>query len=150
MKVSDLKEVVADNRNQQVLVKKPDSAETGQAFQFKMSEMNDRVYQQYIEGLRDDIIRQGDVLKQKMDVGELQKYRAMITELVKETVSNSFSCKTSTGFDASGRRRVFVVIRNINEKLDSLTQGLLSGQADNIKLLGMVDDIRGLLVDLFL
>ena len=85
-----------------------------------------------------------------MDIGEVQKYRAMITELVKETVSNAYACKTSTAFDANGRRRVFVVVRNINEKLDELTQGVLSGEADNIKLLGMVDDIRGLLVDLFL
>ena len=150
MKVTDLKDVAADNRTRQVLVKKPGETNTNQSFQFKMTEMTERAYQQYIDGLRNDIIRQGDVLKQKMDIDEVQKYRAMITELVEETVSNAYACKTSTAFDTNGRRRVFVVIRNINEKLDALTQGVLSGQEDTLKLVSMVDDIRGLLVDLFL
>ena len=150
MKVSELKEVVTDNRAQQVLVKKPGGTQAGQSFKFKMTEMNNLAYQQYIDKLKEDIIRQGDVLKQKTDISELQKYRGLITELINETVSNSFACKTTTSFDPSGRRRVFVVIRNINEKLDALTQEVLSDQKDNIKLASTVDDIRGLLVDLLM
>jgi uncharacterized protein YaaR (DUF327 family) len=40
------------------------------------------------------------------------------------------------------------VIRSINEKLEELTREMLSEQRDNIRILQMVDDIRGLLMDL--
>ena len=42
------------------------------------------------------------------------------------------------------------MIRTINEKLEELTREILSEQQDNLRILQMVDDIRGLLIDLFM
>jgi uncharacterized protein YaaR (DUF327 family) len=53
-------------------------------------------------------------------------------------------------FDAKGRHKVNFVIRTINENLEELTREILSEQQDNLRILQMVDDIRGLLIDLFM
>jgi uncharacterized protein YaaR (DUF327 family) len=45
---------------------------------------------------------------------------------------------------------VYAVVKRINQKLDEMTAEVLREQTDNIRLLSIVDDIRGMLVDLLL
>jgi uncharacterized protein YaaR (DUF327 family) len=77
-------------------------------------------------------------------------YRALVGELVSEAANNAFAGHKSETFDDKGRHKVSFVIRSINEKLEALTREILSEQQDNLRILQMVDDIRGLLVDLFM
>ena len=55
----------------------------------------------------------------------------------------------SPPFDAKGRRNVMVLIKKVNVMLDEMAQQILQEQSENIRLLEMVDDIRGMLVDIF-
>ena len=103
-----------------------------------------------IEGLMADITRQGEVVAKRADMGELQKYRAMVTSLINETVSNGFAFKKSGGMNSRGRSKVFAMIQQVNEKLDNMTKKILEEQKDNLDLLNDVDDIRGLLVDMYM
>ena len=150
MKVLDINKVSSDIHSQYPMSEKQSGADTGSKFHLQITTMNENAYQKYITDLRNRIIDQGNILKKKADIKELQQYRLMITELVRETVSNSFECTSKNSFDARGRHKVFVLIRNVNKKLDEMTKEILSEQADNLKIMDMVDDIRGLLVDMFL
>jgi len=150
MKITDMNKTVADTNKTFVVPKKAEQAINGRAFHARLTQINEQSYQQHILDLKDKIIEQGEVLKGKADINELKKYRALIAELINETASRSFSCKKSNAFDSHGRRRSFVIIRNINEKLNHITEAVLADQTDQIKLVDMVDGIRGLVVDLSL
>ena len=41
------------------------------------------------------------------------------------------------------------MIKTINEKLEKMTQDVLGGQTDNLELLQAIDDVRGMLIDIF-
>ena len=129
---------------------RPNESDHAHGFRRQLTTMNQAVYRRYIDGLKEQIDSQGEILQRKADMKELQKYRQLITELLNETVSNSYALCNHDAFDTRGRHRVLTVIRKVNEKLDNLTKDILSGQADNLTLLETVDDIRGLLVDMFL
>lgn len=120
------------------------------SFRRQMTQMNEAAYRRYFTDLQNRIVRQGDVLRRKPDIKELQKYRELITELLGEAASQSYMSASKNSFDRRGRHRIFVVIKSVNDKMDELTNELLTEQADNIKLLEMMDDVRGMLVDLFL
>lgn len=126
--------------------------ETGRvlAFERHLSEIKGAAYEKQIKTLIEDIERQGAVLCRRADMAEMQKYRGMITGLVNETVSNGYLFSKEERFGANGKSNVFAVIRRINEKLDEMTQKALSNEKENIDLLDDTDDIRGLLVDLYL
>lgn len=96
------------------------------------------------------IQEQGERVTKRADIGEMQKYRSMITELMNETVSNSYAFDKSGTLDARGRHRVFALIKRVNTRLDEMTEEVLKEQSDTIALVDAVDDIRGLLVDMFL
>ena len=106
--------------------------------------------QKYIEDLKDRIFRQGETIKKKADIGEFMQYRRLIAELLEAAASNAYACIRTSAVNSKGMRNVFVLVKTVNARLDEMAQQILSEQSDNLRLLKMVDDIRGLLVDVFL
>lgn len=129
---------------------KPEAIAGQHNFQRSLTKLSEDKYAEYIRSLIDDIDKQGELLGRKADIKEFQKYREMITSLLNETVSNSYTFNRSDSFDTRGRHRIFSSIKRVNSELDELASELLSDQKSNIKVLHRIDDIRGLLVDLLL
>jgi uncharacterized protein YaaR (DUF327 family) len=124
----------------------------GQGFAFSrhMMDFSEAQYQRYIEDLKDRIYRQGDAIKRKADIAEFMQYRKLIAELLETAASNAYACTRTSTVDSRGRRNVFILIKKVNARLDEMAQQILSEQSDNLRLLEMVDDIRGLLVDILM
>ena len=106
-------------------------------------------YEQYLKALKSKILEQGEIIGKKADIAEFYKYRALISELLNETVSNAYLFSKTSQFDQRGRHKVFALIRKVNGKLDELAAKILKNEAENIRLLSIVDDIRGMIVDLY-
>lgn len=120
------------------------------SFQDEMQNKGRRDYELYMGELKEKIYRQGEMVAKRADLSEYQKYRELISELISETISNSYSfCKLSQ-FDARGRHKVYAVIRKVNQRLDEMAAEVLKNESDRIKLLDIADDIRGLIVDMLL
>ena len=120
------------------------------SFHHQMNDFAAGEYERYLGELRDDIEQQGRRLVNRMDLGELDQYRRMIARLLNETASNAYRYVKLERFGTRGERRIYGVIKKVNEKLEELTQRLLTEQQDQLALLRMTDDIRGILVDLIL
>lgn len=129
---------------------KPAGAGSAHPFHRNLTSLNEAAYRQHIEDLVGSITKQGELLGKRADIKELQKYREMITELMNETVSNSYIFTKNNAFDSRGRHRVYAMVKKVNANLDEIAQQVLSEQEDNLKVLHLVDDIRGLLLDIFL
>ncbi len=124
--------------------------ETELIFKSSLTTESKVVYLRHIEEMVGNIEKQGKRLAERADMGEMQKYREMIARLINETVSNGFAFHKEGKMGPNGRSKIFAIIRTVNEKLDTMTQKVLTEEKDNISLLDEVDDIRGLLVDMYL
>lgn len=105
---------------------------------------------EYVQGKMQEITEMGDRLGEKADIGMLNKYKSLIKELMDYTVSNGFKFTKSSSFDSRGRGKVFGIVKKVNEKLNQLTKDILEEEKDNIDVVASINDIRGLLVDMFL
>ena len=150
MKVRDVNSLMPELRGAHNADDKRQVQDTSRIFARTLTDMNQSAHTEKIQRMCEEIFKQGEVVAKKADVTELQRYRGMIQELMNETVSNGFEFTKAGSFDARGRHRVFATINKVNAKLDELTSELLKEQKDEIEVLHKVDDIRGLLVDLFL
>ncbi len=128
---------------------RPGSGE-GFSFSRNMMDFSQAQHQKYLEDLKDKIFRQGETIKKKADIREYMQYRKLIAELLEVVAGNAYACAKTSAFDAKGRRNVFLLIKKVNARLDEMAQQILTEQSENIRLLEMVDDIRGLLVDILL
>jgi len=118
-------------------------------FKSQLSKERSSVYLDHVKDLISQIEEQGKKLGKRADMGEMQKYREMITTLINETVSNGFIFEKEGKIGVNGRSKIFATIKKINKKLDDMTQQLLEDEKKNIDMLDDIDDIRGLLVDMY-
>lgn len=96
-----------------------------------------------------EIVMQGDKIVKRMDVRDMRRYRTLIKDFMNEIVNRSHKFSRENFLDRRGRHRVYGIIRLVDEKLDELAQELVKEECDKIAILAKVDEIRGLLLDIF-
>lgn len=101
----------------------------------------------------DQLLSQVDKAAQKMlnhpSLETLRAYRAAVRDFLKEAISGSYRMKEESRWDRRGNRRIFCVVQKVNQALEELTTEVLQKNAKPIELMARVDEIRGLLVDLY-
>ena len=99
--------------------------------------------------MMEDITQQGYKLGKRMDVRDMKLYRKLIKEFMNEIAGHSHKFSRENFLDKKGRHRVYGIVKQVNETLDELAAELLRDEKDNIAILSKIDEIRGLLLDIF-
>ena len=107
-------------------------------------------YEQQLEELVSDIVKQGEKLGKRVDIKELRDYKRLISEFLEVAVGNSRKFSKQSLLDRRGRHKVYALIKKVNNEVDLLTQEVMNGEKDNIEILRRVDDIRGLILDMMM
>lgn len=120
-----------------------------EAFKFTlMSRIDEEGLQERLSGLFEEIQMQGKKISKHTDVKDMKKYRALIKDFINEVVNRSHKFSRENFLDRRGRHRVYGIIRLIDENLDELAKELMKEEKDNVAILGKVDEIRGLILDI--
>jgi hypothetical protein len=134
--------------NQAAPVKQADNGDG--SFKFTLSSaVEEAALQEKLNGLLEDITKQGKVIAQHMDIRDMKKYRGLVKDFMNEIVSHSHKFSRENFLDRKGRHRVYGIIRLIDENLDELAQELMRDEKDHIGILNRIGEIRGLLLDIF-
>ncbi len=91
----------------------------------------------------------GQRLCKNMLLKDLKEYRQRIAEFLKICISQGFSFKENYFQTRYGRSKVLSMIKIVNQKLIDLAQELLSENQDSLKVMALVDEISGLLLDIY-
>ena len=102
-----------------------------------------------VSAMMQEITQQGDRISKKMDVRDMKKYRALIKDFMNEIVNRSHKFSRENFLDKKGRHRVYGIIRQVDDTLDELARELVKDEKDHIAILSRIDEIRGLLLDIF-
>lgn len=81
---------------------------------------------------------------------ELKKYREVVRQFVGEAVGRMYSLSSQQGWDRSGRQKVYTIIKKVDATLESLSEDVRQGQERQLDILAKHDNLRGMLVDLFM
>lgn len=111
--------------------------------QIETTELKDR-----LTGMVEEINTQGDKIAKHMDIKDMKKYREMIKGFINEVVTHSHEFSRENFLDKRGRHRVYGIVRLVDKNLDELAQELLKDEKSHLNILGKVDEIRGLLLDM--
>ena len=91
---------------------------------------------------------QGKKISEHMDIRDMRQYRSLVKEFVNEVVNRSHKFSRENFLDRRGRHRVYGMIKRVDKNLDELAEALVADEKDHLDILGKVDDIRGLLLDI--
>ncbi|MFZ3130850.1 MAG: YaaR family protein [Desulfosporosinus sp.] len=92
---------------------------------------------------------QGKKLSETLTLGDLKDFREMVTSFLRSTFGQSRKMQEESSWDSQGRPKVMARIAQIDHALDELGKQLLDQQAKPLEVLTKIDEIRGLIVDLF-
>lgn len=124
--------------------------DTDGSFRFALlSSLEENQLQSQLSLMMEDIIQQGKRLGKRMDIRDMKQYRKLIKEFMNEIATHSHKFSRENFLDRKGRHRVYGIVKKINQTLDELAEELLREEKDQIAILSKVDEIRGLLLDIF-
>lgn len=102
--------------------------------------------QQLMAGIED----QGQRLARSRTFREMAKYKMLIRRFIKEAIEFGLDLKDSRSFGYDGQTQKLTTVEEIDEKLMELTKDITNQQADSISLLKKLDEIKGLLINLYM
>ena len=142
LKVNDVSGVT---QTQEVNQTKP----TDDGFKFTLaSAIDDAELKEKLSGLMDEITEQGKKISEHMDIRDMKKYRGLVKDFMNEVVNRSHKFSRENFLDRRGRHRVYGLVKLVDKNLDDLAGELVKEEKDHLPILGKVDEIRGLLLDI--
>lgn len=142
LKVNDVSGVT---QTQEVNQTKP----TDDGFKFTLvSAIDDAELKEKLSGLMDEITEQGKKISEHMDIRDMKKYRGLVKDFMNEVVNRSHKFSRENFLDRRGRHRVYGLVKLVDKNLDDLAGELVKEEKDHLAILGKVDEIRGLLLDI--
>ena len=123
--------------------------QTDDGFKFTLaSAIDDAELKEKLSGLMDEITAQGKKISEHMDIRDMKKYRGLVKDFLNEIVNRSHKFFRENFLDRRGRHRVYGMVKLVDKNLDELAGELVKDEKDHLAILGKVDEIRGLLLDI--
>ena len=91
----------------------------------------------------------GRRLSRTMNIADLKEYKQKIADFLQLCISQGFCFKEEKLPYHYGRTKVLSIVKTVNQKLITLAEMLLSENSDSMKIVALVDEIRGLLLDIY-
>ena len=116
------------------------------SFKFTLiSNIEEKDLQEKLGNMMQEITEQGEKIAKHMDI---KKYRELVKGFLNEVVNRSHKFSRENFLDRRGRHRVYGIVKMVDENLDNLARELVKDEKDHLAIVGAIDDIRGLLLDI--
>ena len=102
-----------------------------------------------LQSLLAEIEKAGDRLAKSRNFKDLTKYKSLIQRFIKQVSEFGIGLKKSSSWDSFGQSRTLKIIEKIDKKLVELTDELLKNEKDNIQVLHLIGEIKGLIINLY-
>ncbi len=128
---------------------KPTVESRDDTFKFTLiSNIEEKELKEKLNSMMQSITEQGEKITKHMDIRDMRKYRELVKGFMNEVVNRSHEFSRENFLDRRGRHRVFGIIRQVDKNLDDLATELLKDEKDHLEILGKVNEIQGLLLDI--
>lgn len=102
-----------------------------------------------LDQLMKTISSQGERVARFRSFRDLAKYKRLIKDFVKESVQYGMNLKHSHSWNQHGQTRKLTIVEEVDEKLAELTDAVMDQEKKSIDLLGIIGEIKGLLINLY-
>lgn len=125
------------------------TAGSDDSFKFILiSNIEEKDLQEKLGNMMQEITEQGEKIAKHMDIKDMRKYRQLVKDFLNEVVNRSHKFSRENFLDRRGRHRVYGIVKLVDKNLDELAGELVKEEKNHIEIVGRIDDIRGLLLDI--
>ncbi len=115
-------------------------------FSQNFNQARDRKSQEQLKKMIDDIKKKGNRLVITKTYIDVVNYKKMIKEYLESILKYMYDTKKDISF---WQTQYFITVDTIDLKLEELTAGFLNNEMENINIASTIDEIQGLIVDIY-
>lgn len=115
-------------------------------FSQNFSFARERRNEQQLKEMLEEIQKKGNRLAITKCYSDVFAYKKMIKEYLNSVLTYMYSVKKDVSF---WQTQYFITVDTVDEKLQELTEMLLSNEKENLNIAKTIDDISGLIVDIY-
>lgn len=146
-KVMDIK--INDIQTSSSVQQVKNTESTDSSFKFTLiSNIEEKDLQEKLGSMMEQITEQGEKISKHMDIKDMRKYRELVKGFLNEVVNRSHKFSRENFLDRRGRHRVYGIVKLVDKNLDELAGELVKEEKNHLEIVGRIDDIRGLLLDI--
>ncbi|MDI6785298.1 MAG: YaaR family protein [bacterium] len=103
----------------------------------------------HLDQLLTSLDRQAKIFIEKPIYENLLTYKELVQTFMKETIDKSYEVKERVSRRSLEKQKIYFIVEKVNKDLEYLTEKILSNHSETINLIAKMDEIRGLLLDLY-
>ena len=146
-KVMDIK--INDIQTSSSVQQVKNTESTDSSFKFTLiSNIEEKDLQEKLGSMMEQITELGEKIAKHMDIKDMRKYRELVKGFLNEVVNRSHKFSRENFLDRRGRHRVYGIVKLVDKNLDELAGELVKEEKNHLEIVGRIDDIRGLLLDI--
>lgn len=115
-------------------------------FSQSFNQAKERRSEEQLKEMIEEIHKKGNRLVVTKTYGDVVAYKKMIKEYLESILKFMFNTKKDISF---WQTQYFITVDTIDAKLEELTTALLKGETDNLNMAASIDEIQGLIVDIY-
>lgn len=115
-------------------------------FSRSFNQERDKKSEEQLKKMIDDIKKRGGKLVTTKTYVDVVMYKKMIKEYLESILKFMYETKKDISF---WQTQYFITVDTVDGKLEELTQALLSDEKDNINIAATIDEIQGMIVDIY-
>ena len=119
----------------------------------KIENFSREMSESFSEGMKKDLKKLVDSIKQKgnkivltKDHEDVVEYKNLIRDYLKRVLNDMYELDKCTDTFES---RYYLTVETVDKKLQELTDKILGSEKENISVLNLVDEIQGLLINVY-
>lgn len=106
----------------------------------------DKKNEEQLKKMLEDIKKKGNRLTITKCYSDVHAYKKLIQEYLKSILNHMYEVNKDISF---WQTQYFMTVETIDEKLRELTELLISEEKDNLRIASTIDEITGLVVDIY-
>lgn len=115
-------------------------------FSQSFSREKEKKSEQELKKMVDDIKKKGNRLVLTKTYADVRLYKKMIKEYLESVLQFMYDTNKDISF---WQTQYFITIETVDGKLEELTKALIGDEKENLDIAGTIDEIQGLIVDIY-
>ena len=113
-----------------------------QSFDSQREKQSESQFKETFEKIK----KKGKRLSVTKNFVDVEDYKKMIKEYLQYVIEHMYDVKKNIGF---WQTQYYITVDTIDKKLEELTEMILDDQRENLSIASIIDEITGLLVDVY-
>ncbi len=104
---------------------------------------------QELKNILKGVDQKGEALKKRGGMADLKAYKKEVQQFLQAVQKKGLRIRQISSIAPDGSMKLYTVIEKVDDTLEEITRAFMNSEQENLDLINKIEEIRGLLVDLF-